>query len=341
MQSSQTVIPMVDSSLIGEARRCMAKLAREAGLNETDAGKATIIATELATNILRHAKEGEILLMSVTDQGRKWIEVMTVDRGPGMADVGRCVEDGFSTGGTAGTGLGAVRRMASEFDIYSQPPQGTIVFARLDGGQSETKGREGEFQWGAVSRPAPYETLCGDRWRIAERAGGVSVLIADGLGHGPEAAAAADEAAAAFDQNPFCEPSQIIHRADGRMRGTRGGALAVATVDSRKGAMRYAGVGNIAGHLRSSRLENGRGLVSHNGTVGANMRKVQDFDYDCPGQSLLVMHSDGLQTRWDLDLYPGLSLRHPAVIAGVLYRDFTRGRDDVTVVVVRFSNGTN
>jgi hypothetical protein len=78
-----------------------------------------------------------------------------------------------------------------------------------------------------------------------------------------------------------------------------------------------------------------RGLFTHNGTVGAQVRKVQEFEYAWPDGGLLVMHSDGLQTRWSMDPYPGLMARHPAVVAGVLYRDFQRGRDDATVLVLR------
>ncbi len=109
------------------------------------------------------------------------------------------------------------------------------------------------------------------------------------------------------------------------MRATRGAAIAVAHIDAAHGAIRYAGVGNIAGSLRSRQEVNGRGLMSHNGTVGAQMRKVETIEYACPNQPLLIMHSDGLQGRWSLEAYPGLVHRHPAVIAGVLYRDYCRG----------------
>ena len=76
-------------------------------------------------------------------------------------------------------------------------------------------------------------------------------------------------------------------------------------------------------------------MVSHNGTVGYIMRKVQSIDYPWTDDSLLLMHSDGLATHWNLGRYPGLCQREPSLIAGVLYRDHKRGRDDVTVVVAR------
>ena len=135
-----------------------------------------------------------------------------------------------------------------------------------------------------------------------------------------------------FDEDPFLQPRPRIEAAHRAMSGTRGAAVAVARLELGAQSMTYAGVGNISGSLLSQKTS--RGLVSHNGTVGHQMRKVQEFEYPWPDRGLLVLHSDGLQTRWTLEAYPGLAARHPGVIAGVLYRDFKRGRDDVTVVVV-------
>jgi hypothetical protein len=130
-------------------------------------------------------------------------------------------------------------------------------------------------------------------------------------------------------------PQEFLTAADRKMRGTRGAAVAVARVNSRHRSLAFAGVGNIAGTLRGPKAAGGHGLTSHNGTVGVQMRRVQSFDIECPGGSLLIMHSDGLQSRWALDSYIGLCERHPAIIAGILYRDFCRGKDDVTVGVIR------
>ena len=69
--------------------------------------------------------------------------------------------------------------------------------------------------------------------------------------------------------------------------------------------------------------------------VGHLVLRVQSLAANCPSGSFVVLHSDGLKSRWDLSLYPGLSVRHPALIAAVLYRDFARDHDDVTVFVVR------
>jgi hypothetical protein len=98
-------------------------------------------------------------------------------------------------------------------------------------------------------------------------------------------------------------------------------------------SVRYAGIGNISATIVAHGAS--RSLVSHNGIAGHEMRKIQEFSYDWTPDALLVMHSDGLSGRWDLGRYPGLSNRDPSVVAGVLYRDFSRGRDDALIVVIR------
>lgn len=333
MFACHEVISISDTSQIGEVRRQAVRIAEETNLPESLRGEAAIVATELATNLSRYAQGGEVLLRPITDHGGG-VEIISVDRGPGMSNVARCLEDGYSTGGTPGNGLGAVRRMAAEFDLDSHP-SGTVVLARLMRKQPGDPHRRG-YPWGAVSRPAPYEAECGDIWCIAQRPGELSILLADGLGHGPLAAQAAQEAAIAFDRDPFAPLTSMISTADARMRGTRGAALGSARFDARAQLLKFAGIGNISASLRSNGEATGRGLVSHNGTVGVQMRRVQEFEYPCTGGGLLIMHSDGLQSRWSLDPYPGLAQRHPALIAATLYRDFTRGRDDVTVAAVRF-----
>jgi hypothetical protein len=117
------------------------------------------------------------------------------------------------------------------------------------------------------------------------------------------------------------------------MRHTRGAAVAIAEVRPAEGELTFTGVGNIGGTLLDP--EATRGLVSHAGIVGHECRKIQTFSYPWSKGSVLVLYSDGLQTRWTLDRYPALRLRDPALLAAVLYRDFARGRDDVTVVAAR------
>src|SRR6476661_2431078 len=154
----EIAIAVTDTSQVGEARRQVRQAAADADFNETDRETAALITTELATNLARHAQQGEIHVRCVNGADNRWLEIMALDRGPGMSNVARCLEDGFSTAGTAGQGLGATRRLSTEFDIHSNQPAGTIVLARVNPKANGTSSKY--FRWGVVSRPMHSEVLC-------------------------------------------------------------------------------------------------------------------------------------------------------------------------------------
>lgn len=335
--NQQLAIDVSDTSQIGESRRAAALVSNRAGLDETQAGKVAIIVTELATNLVRYAKDGTILLRGQSAEGEgPTVEIWSIDSGPGF-DVGRALKDGFSTGGTAGNGLGAIQRLASTFDLYSIQPAGTVIAARVTNSLGSSNDAPESFQCSCISRPAPRETACGDAWRLAKRPDSFAFMIADGLGHGPDAAAAADLAASAFDKDPFADVNAVIESLHRATSGTRGAVVAIANLDRCRRLLRYSGVGNISGTLFSPGTR--QGLSSHNGIVGSRLPRLKAFEYELPSSGILIMHSDGLQTRWTLEAYPGLAQRHPAVIAGVLFRDFYRDRDDVTILIGAWRDG--
>lgn len=322
-------------SQIGECRRAAQRLAQASGFDEIAVGRIGIVASELATNLVRYARGGELLLQALPAQDDIQIELLAIDRGPGMADVQRCLQDGYSTGGTRGEGLGAVTRLSSIFDIYSIAGQGTIVLARLGRAASaRAADRAAEaLELGAICVPMPGEIECGDSWHVASDGLCAAALVVDGLGHGAFAAAAARAAGSAFEAEPFRAPAEALHHMHRAMSGTRGAAAACALMPPASDALEYAGVGNIVGYLVSPR-ERPRGMVSHNGILGTQLLRVQQFSYPWMRDSRLVMHSDGISTRWSLSAYEGLHTHHCAVIAAILYRDHRRGRDDATVLVL-------
>jgi hypothetical protein len=280
---------------------------------------------------VRHSSGGEIILQVLKDGSRSGVEVLALDRGPGITDIRRSLEDGYSTGGTPGTGLGAIRRFSTVFDIWSEPGSGTALLARLWTGQAPP--RKMFVSVGGVSVPRKGEQVCGDGWAAEIRDGSSTVLVTDGLGHGQEAADASQSAIRVFGSAVGESPVPVMQKLHGALRGTRGAAAAVAQLVFSERLMRFAGVGNIAGRVISPDSE--RQAVSSNGIVGHNMVRVREFAYPWPETGLLVLHSDGLTSHWNLTRYPGITGRHPSLIAGVLYRDFSRERDDVTVVVAR------
>lgn len=325
---------------MGEARRAAQRLAAAAGFDENGAGKAALAATEMATNIVKHVGAGELLLRQIGELGTRGIELLALDRGRGIRNIAESRRDGYSTAGSPGTGLGALERLADTFDLYSVPDVGTVLLVRL-WLEPPTVTPGARFPFGVINVACPGETVCGDSWSV-ERAGDRTLaLVADGLGHGERAAEAADEAARVFDaRRAGSNLAELMSRIDGALRKTRGAAVGLAEIDRGRRLVLFVGVGNIAGAIVApDSAARGRNLVSLNGTVGAGVRKVQEFAYPYEEGSLLILHSDGLRSLWPLDRYPGLLQRDPALIAGVLYRDFRRHRDDVTVLVMRTDGG--
>jgi anti-sigma regulatory factor (Ser/Thr protein kinase) len=330
--SADSVFMVEEPSQVPAVRRAAADLACRLGFDEATVGRVALAVTEAATNLVKHAAGGAILLRAVAEGGAPCVEMMALDRGRGMASVSQCLADGYSTAGSAGTGLGAIRRLASLFDVYSRPDQGTALLARVAGGPPARTSSEVDIA--GVSFAKPGEVVCGDTWAQERRVGGATILVADGLGHGAGAAEAAATSERAFSRTrglPLRERLDAIHDA---LRPTRGAAVAVVDLDVGEATVRFAGIGNVAGSLHTPD-GTARQFVSHNGTAGHAARRVEAYTYPWPRDGVVILHTDGLATVRGLDTYPGLLARRPALVAAVLYRDLARGRDDVTVVVAR------
>jgi anti-sigma regulatory factor (Ser/Thr protein kinase) len=320
---------VTERSQISAARIEARALADAAGFSEQDAHRAGLVVTELASNLVKHATDGgEILLRILRASPPATLEVLSLDRGPGIGDMARAFQDGVSSGHSPGTGLGAIRRLSDVFDIHSGP-SGTAMLAHLSA--SRLAAEPAARLVGGVSVPIPGETVCGDLWTATATAGDLTVVIADGLGHGPGAHEAARAVLAAVD--PALEPSVALDRAHGAVRHTRGAAAAVARLRPHDRAVVFAGVGNISGVVADNGTQHH--MVSANGTLGHQIQHIRQYTYPWPADGVLVFFSDGLASHWTLAQHPGLGRRHPALIAAVLYRDHARRRDDVTVVVAK------
>jgi anti-sigma regulatory factor (Ser/Thr protein kinase) len=324
--------PVDEASRVGEARRHATTLARDLDWDEVDVGRVALVVTELATNLLRHAAGGRLFIAARPQSGE--IEVLAVDRGPGIADVAQCMGDGFSTGSTPGTGLGAVRRLAQVFDLHSSVPGGTVVLARLAGSRAPAPTQpDGRIAVGSVALCAPGETVCGDGWVARVDGSRAAVVLADGLGHGPEAAKAAQAATAVFAQDPFGDPRACLEAAHRELRTTRGAAVTIVQVDGAEGTIRSAGAGNVIARIVGGSSD--RTLLSQHGTIGVQVRRLEEVRAEWPPHAVLVLHSDGIESRWASPLVHPVLGHDPAMVAALLARDHFRGRDDATVVVLR------
>ena len=321
-----------EASQIGEARRSASALARLLNFDTTEIEKVAIVTTEMASNLVKHTNGGHLLIQPLEQQGITGIELLSLDQGPGMSNVAACLADGYSTAGSRGEGLGAIQRMATVFDIYSLKASGTALLAQLWAQPLPKKSQRARLELGVVCLPKPGETLNGDSWAVRWQAEQDLFLVVDGLGHGPGAATAAYEAVRVFQNAQLIEPTVLVEKMHQVLRSTRGAVVALVAISLGQ-QLTFVGVGNIVGTVLTN--DKSQHTISHNGTVGHTIHRIQPFTYPWTPQSLLILHSDGLGTRWNLNAYPGLRERHPSLIAGVLYRDFKRGTDDVTVLVVK------
>jgi anti-sigma regulatory factor (Ser/Thr protein kinase) len=324
---------ITEQSGFGEIRRRVKRLAEELGFPPEAREKAAIVANELGSNLVKHAGGGgEILVGKYLCRDIPGIELLSIDRGPGIRNMAQALVDGVSTTGSRGEGLGAVKRLSHEFDIHSGPGKGAVVLARIPREKPDAHLPVESPMVAGVMLPYPGEQVCGDDWAAHTTTNGTVILVADGLGHGKEAHEASSLAVRVFRKQPDLPPKEMLQGLHLALRGTRGAAIAVAFLDRRKRRVRYAGCGNISGRIFGK--ERSSGCVSRNGIVGHQMRSPVEFEYEWPKDAVVVVSSDGLSTHWILEKDP-LAQRHPAVIAAALYRDYRRGNDDATVVVAK------
>jgi anti-sigma regulatory factor (Ser/Thr protein kinase) len=324
-------VAVAEETQPGEARRVASGMARLLGFDETSAGRVSLVVTEVATNIVKHGGGGEVLIRPLQEDDERGIELLGLDKGPGITNLAESRVDGVSRSGSAGTGLGAIARMADEHEIYSQPGRGTAVLARILQSRASAS-RRTRMEVAGVCVAKPGESTCGVGWAVTKRASGGVIVLADGLGHGPEAAEAARAAISIFHKHTKEAPAAILRVAHDALRSTRGAAVAIADVDCDSGIVTFSGIGNIAGAVLAVDRRN---MVSQNGTLGHTVRTISEFTYAWVPDALVILNSDGLQSQWSLNSYPGIAAKDASLIAAVLYRDFNRGRDDATVVVAK------
>ncbi|PSR56864.1 stage II sporulation protein E [Adhaeribacter arboris] len=326
---------LVDRSFLNIVKRDIAKLAENYGHSETEIGKINIIVAEMASNLLKHTPSGgEILVKPLAKENQiTGIEILSLDNGPGMSHPQQMLEDGVSTHGSSGEGLGAIKRLSDEFDLYSTKESGTVLLTRLYKKNYKPKiSQRSKFQISAVMVAKPGETVCGDGWMKIEQNDCCCLLIVDGLGHGENAHQATKEAIAAFQNQVCASPAHGLRQIHADITRTRGGVMNLAVINPAENAFTYCGIGNIAGRLISA--EGSKSIISYNGIVGHNIpNTLHDHHLPWNNSYVFVLHSDGLKSRWELARHPDLLKHDPSVIAAVLYKEGTRKTDDTLVIV--------
>ncbi|MFF3849211.1 SpoIIE family protein phosphatase [Streptomyces sp. NPDC002328] len=334
-------IPVHDSTRVRDARVAAEEAAALAELDESRTAVTALVATELATNLLKHGGGGRLLVDVVAPpSGRAGVvvQIAAVDHGPGIDDVRAALGDGFSTTGSLGAGLGTCRRVADDFDLHSVPGRGTVALARVGAILPRSYTRDPlPARAGGVNVPFGGDAFSGDAWTFVRAEDRLTLMLADGLGHGPEAARASTAAVEEVHRSAGLRPAEVLRRLDGALRGTRGAAVALAQLDVRTGRLRFAGIGNVGARLREG--DTWRHLLSRPGIVGVHRpSSLPETEAAWGPDRLLVLHSDGLPSRWAPPSDPRLPAADPAVTAAVTVRDASSSarpvRDDTAVAVL-------
>lgn len=323
-----TWIRVEDASAAGSVRAAATDLGRRLGFSDGRVGEIGIAATELGTNLYRHAKQGMVVVSTGRYRDAAAVELIAMDAGPGMHDLYAASRDGHSSAGTLGIGIGAVTRLSSYFDAHSIPGRGTVMNVTFwpDGpapGRSPVAG---------LTRAMQNEFVCGDAWAVRCSDRVTTLFLADGLGHGELAAIASRAAVKRFLAGADdALPAAVLRTLEGDLKGTRGAAVAVARIENDR--ITFAGIGNVGAWIDDG--ERRQGLLSTPGIVGNHSRRIREVEQPLPARAIVVMHSDGLTSKWNLRSYPGLVKHDARIIAATLIRDAGIHHDDASIVVAK------
>jgi anti-sigma regulatory factor (Ser/Thr protein kinase) len=294
-----------------------------------------IVVSEICSNLVKHAGSGELLyrVTDINEDDRKF-EIISLDKGPGIIDKIGMMKDGVSTTKTLGQGLGAIHRLSDEVELYTLVGAGTILYSSV---RSEVEKnlptRKRMFEWSDLFISKPREEVCGDGYRIKETLSGIKLFFGDGLGHGEYAKEAVELAGEFFSTLEDDDPVEIIRQMHEKVRRTRGLVGTIAVFNRQTNEWRICGVGNIFTRLYTGL--NYKNYLPYNGTIGQNLpNSMSPSILPAERNQRLIMCSDGLQTRWDLAKYPAILKYNTMILAAAIYRDFTRGNDDSSILIL-------
>jgi anti-sigma regulatory factor (Ser/Thr protein kinase) len=328
-----TLIPLPNRSYQALARASIKKMALAAGFKPKRIAELEIVVAELTSNIIKHTHRGGQLLVKQLESKGGGIEIIAIDEGPGMETVAKMMEDGQSSTNTLGHGLGAIKRLADEFDIYSQKDWGTISLVRMFVDKPDSMPKKKAVYAGIIMVAKEGETVCGDNFYCIQKLNSLRFAACDGLGHGPNADEAARMCMEVFEENISLTPVEQIRAIHQKVKRTRGAVIYLTHFDFQNKQLNYCGVGNIGVKILSPGKP--RNCVSYNGIVGYSIPGTLNSHFvPWSKTDMAVIHSDGLSSRWDLQKHPTINRHDNSIIAAALFKDFYRKTDDVLIAVI-------
>jgi len=322
-----------DRSYFSLIKKEIHRIASDAGMSINRINELDLIVAEMTSNLFKYSDDGELLVGVFQNNGSPYIELISIDNGPGMINPSKMMQDGVSTTNTLGHGLGSMKRLSDTFELYSQFGWGTIVLSRVYS-EPETKKSKDEVIMRPIVVYKPGEKTSGDGFTYKKTDTYLKMMLADGLGHGPEANFAVNEAAAAFRVCPDYSPTETIRFIHSAIKKTRGAVINILAYDFSRKTWTTAGVGNIA--LRMFNPVNFKNHMSYNGIVGHNIPgTMNDQEYPAEEFNQAMLCSDGIKTRVDLAKYPMMYRYDLTILAAAIYKDHGRRNDDMSVVIAK------
>ncbi len=320
-----------DRSYVSIVKKEIHRLALEANFRKHKIDELDIIVAEITSNLVKHAGGGEILAGVIHDAGETGIELIAIDKGPGIKDVKRMQVDGVSTTKTLGGGLGGIQRLSDSFHLYSQLDWGTVLISRKYKNE-KPQPVQTKIDVRALIVCKDGETACGDGWYQKVTKEYIKIFVGDGLGHGPHANLAVSEAINAFKLSPDNSPAETFRFIHQSIKKTRGAVAMIMMYHIKTKEWKICGIGNIA--LKLSGYLTSKSHISYNGIVGHNIPNTMN-DQLIPGEQVrhFALCSDGIISRWDLAKYPMISREDLSIQAAAIYKDFGRRTDDMSVII--------
>lgn len=335
VSATHTSFTADDRSYFSIIKKEIHKLAQECRLPANRINEIDIIVSEITSNFHKHTVGGGELLAGYgkDDQG-DYLEIISIDNGPGFRDTDKMIADGYSSSSTLGHGLGSIKRLSDTFDVYSQVGWGTILLSRIYKEPLPAFVAKNTVDCKGLVVAKPGEAVSGDGYCFYPTTTGFKIMIADGLGHGVHANQAVNEAIQAFKdcaEETVSNTIRYIHQA---IRNTRGVVASLTFYNAENRTWSAAGVGNIATKWVGG--QNIRNHLSYNGIIGHNIpNTINDIHLSQNDFKQFIACSDGIRSRWDASKYPLIHRHDSMILAAAIYKDYARRTDDMSVIICK------
>ncbi len=329
-------VPINDEYALYTVRSRVMERANRIGMPKQCVNELEIIVRELVSNVLKHSrKRGHVIISHSTEGKNPDLVIDVVDQGPGFEDFEKALEDGYSSSGSLGAGLPTVLRFAEHVELVRSGPNGSHI--RVHKSMISKRKSENFWEFTLFIKPHMKETIAGDYGTFIHDRESITVVLADGLGHGPEAAVASQtavEIAFTHSKLSLVEMIQIMHK---KLMKLRGAAISLARINPNEKQIEWLGIGNVAGGLVTKSHDKERRTLlftNYSGTVGVQLRAFQLIQYKYQTGDWLVLVSDGFRKGWvdNISKMANMDIRN---VGHKMIRKYTRPGDDASILIGR------